>query len=187
MASARTMTNARVRASAHVGRTETLAREFTQKSSIGTPWYESLPDAAVVLGAIDVARYDVLPMTNDPAIFHRQAPVVARAHGAHFAVDTSVLPLQTRSLVHIEPATSLAINDASLLVHLALGDGVPVRGLRGGLCNRNGGRYNESRHKYVFEESHGVPPSVTAVAAFRFLPLTLAETQYSQIGCEGLW
>jgi hypothetical protein len=108
------------------------------------------------------------------------------SHGAHLMVDAAVLPLKARGLARIEAAGSDAIGNASLLVELALPDGLLVRGRRGGLGNGDGGRCNQGRRENELEESHGVSPSVTAVAEFRFLPLTLSETPCLEIRSASL-
>jgi hypothetical protein len=114
------------------------------------------PLSAVVFGAEDAARFAILAMRQDAAIARREPAVVSCAHDAHLVVDASVLPLKARGLARVEAAAASAVQDASLLVELALGDGGPLCGLRRGLCDGDGRRGYERRHKCEFRESHGV-------------------------------
>ena len=89
-------------------------------------------------------------MIQNAAIPHRQAAVVARAHEAHLAMDASLLPLEAHGLMRIEAAAANAVADASLLVELALADGLPLGRRCGCLCDGEGGRCNECRRKTNF-------------------------------------
>jgi hypothetical protein len=119
--------------------------------------------AAVVFGAENAARSGVLPMGNHAAVAHGEAAVVTGTHGAHLMTNASLLPLKLRGLAPIELAVVEAMSDASLLVELALADGVILWRRRRGLCKRDGGRCNNCRHKDELHESHGVSPSVAAL------------------------
>jgi hypothetical protein len=128
-------------------------------------WLSALPDATVVaLGAEDPARCRDLPAMKHAALSHGQAPVVPCTHCAELAVNASLLPFQAKALSRCEAAASHSIANASLLVELTLHNRIFGLFRRGGLCKRHGGRCSECRHKYKLEESHGVSPSVTAVA-----------------------
>jgi hypothetical protein len=77
--------------------------------------------------------------------------------------DASLLPFEPCGLATVQLARAEAVVDASLLVELALADGVILWGRRRGLCERDGGRCNNCRHKDELHESHGVSPSVAAL------------------------
>jgi hypothetical protein len=110
-----------------------------------------------------VARCDILPVGNDAAIAHVEAAVAACTHGADLVTDASLLPFEPRSLVTVQLPASEALCNASLLVELALADAVILWGRRRALCERDGGRCNDCRHKDKFHDSHGVSPSVAAL------------------------
>jgi hypothetical protein len=116
-----------------------------------------------VSGAIDAAGCEVLSVGNHAAIAHGEAAIVARTHGAYFVTDTSLLPFEPRSLVAVQLPASEALIYASLLVELALADGVILLCRRRSLGKRDGGRCNDCRHKDKFHDSHGVSPSVAAL------------------------
>ena len=66
-------------------------------------------------------------MTNDAAIHRREPAVMAHTHGTRLMVDAFLLALKTHSLSSIQAAGLDAVGDASLLVELALADGLIVR------------------------------------------------------------
>jgi hypothetical protein len=108
-----------------------------------------------MLGTEDATRFHILPMSKDAAVARRQPAVMPSAHHAHLAVDAAVLSFEADGLARIDTAAADAVPNASLLVELALGDGAPLRSLRRGLCNGDGRRRNERRHKCKLRESHG--------------------------------
>jgi len=117
-----------------------------------------------MLRAEDPARCNILPMTDDAAIVHRQATVVARTHGAHLAMNAHLLPLEACALSRSETVVLDSVSNPSLLVELALHNRIFRLFLRSGLCEGQGRRCSECRQKYKLDEFHGVSPSVTAVA-----------------------
>jgi hypothetical protein len=116
-----------------------------------------------VFGSEDAARRDVLPVGNHSAIAHGEPTIVVRTHGAYFVANASLLPIEACGLATVELAVAEAVVDASLLVELALADGVILWSWRRGLCKRDGGRCNDCRHKDELHESHGVSPSVAVL------------------------
>jgi hypothetical protein len=112
----------------------------------------------------DPARCNVLPAMNHAAISHRQVPIVPRTHRAKLAMNASLLPFQSNALARCEPTASHAIDNAPLLVEFALHNRILRLFRRAGLGKRHGRRCSQCRHKYKLDESHGVSPSVTAVA-----------------------
>jgi hypothetical protein len=117
-----------------------------------------------MLCAEDSARSNVLPMAEYAAIFHREAAIVVRAHGAHLAMNPYLLALEACTLARSETVVLDSVADASLLVEFALHNWILWLFLRGGLSKCQGRRCSECRHEYKLEEFHGVSPSVTAVA-----------------------
>jgi hypothetical protein len=81
---------------------------------------------------------------------------MACTHHAHLAMDASVLPFEACGLARIETATAKAVGDASLLVELTLGDAWFPCGRRRCLCEGDGRRRKERRHKCELRESHGI-------------------------------
>ena len=81
---------------------------------------------------------------------------MACAHHMHLAMNPSMLPLEACGLARIELATAKAVGNASLLVELALDDVGFLRGRRRCLCDGDGRRRKERRHKCELRESHGV-------------------------------
>jgi hypothetical protein len=116
-----------------------------------------------VLGAENPTRSNILPVMDDAALFHREAPIVTRAHRTELAMKTHLLPFEACSLPGIEPPIADAVSNPSLLVELALHNRVLLLCGRSGLSESDGRRCNQGRHKYELCESHGVSPSVTAV------------------------
>jgi hypothetical protein len=98
-----------------------------------------------VPGAKDAARSNVLAVIENAAIANGEAAVVASAHEAHLAMDASLLPLEAHGLMRVEATAANAVPDASLLVELALADGLPLGGRRGCLGDGDGGRHCKGR------------------------------------------
>jgi hypothetical protein len=124
-----------------------------------------------MLRAVDPPRCHELPAMDHVALSHREAPVVARPHRSELAMSPHLLPLKACALTRCETVVPDSAADASrLLVELALEFSLHNRILRlilrRGLCKCHGGRCSECRHKYELDKSHGVSPSVTAVADF---------------------
>jgi hypothetical protein len=137
----------------------------------------ALSNAAMhVFGTVDPVRGDVLPAMDHSALPHRQPTMVACAHAADLAMNSHLLPLKPRTLSWSGGAVPDAIADASLLVELALHNRIFRLYGRGCLRECDGRRCSQCRHKHIFEESHGVSPSVTAVAEVSSGPLTSTET-----------
>jgi hypothetical protein len=74
----------------------------------------------------------------------------------HLAKNASMLPLKSCGLARIEAVIAKPVADASLLVELTLGDAWFQRGRRLCLCEGDGRRRKERRHKCELRESHGV-------------------------------
>jgi hypothetical protein len=141
-----------------------------------------------MIRAVDPARCRELPAMDHAALSHGQATVVARTHAAELAMEAHLLALEACDLMGIKTVVLDSVSDASLLlIELALELMLHKRSLRlfrrCGLCKCHGGRYSECRHECKLDESHGVSPSVTAVADFAPGPLTLTETPCLKIRC----
>jgi hypothetical protein len=121
---------------------------------------------------MDVPRRHVLVVADEAAIARREASIVTGAHHAHLTIDPSLLPFETEGLPVIEAAGAYAVGNALMLVKRALANGGFLHGRRRGLCDGDGGRCCQGRHKDKLQESHGASPSVTEVAELRFLTLT---------------
>jgi hypothetical protein len=139
----------------------------TTTTSPGSPVLNSLASkssyAAVVLGVVNAPRRDVLPVRNHTAIAHGEPTIIACTHGAHLMTNAPLLPFEACGLATVQFSRAETVADASLLVELALADGVILCGRRRGLRKREGGRCNDGRHKDELHESHGVSPSVAAL------------------------
>jgi len=137
-----------------------------------------------MIRAVDPARSRELPAMDHAALSHGQATVVARTHAAELAMHTHLLALEACTLTGSKTVVLDSVSDASLLlVELSLHNRILRLFLRSGLCKCHGGRYSECRHECKLDESHGVSPSVTAVADFAPGPLTLTETPRQQFRC----
>jgi hypothetical protein len=141
--------------------------EMPQGSRRGLPAaFSALPNSPIVMfRAENPSRCEHLPALDHAALSHREAPVVPRTHRPELAMNPHLLPLKACALTRCETVVPDSASDASLLlVELALHNRILRLFRRCGLCKCHGGRCSECRHKYELDESHGVSPSVTAVA-----------------------
>src|SRR5579875_3298743 len=107
-----------------------------------------LLNAAVVLVAVNRARYPVLPAIQGGAIGAGEMAVVGAAHLVFLAIDRGIAAFQIAGFAGGQLAALHSLGDAVLLILFALVDG--GRGLRHrdgcGKGKKGGGKASESHH-----------------------------------------
>ena len=106
---------------------------------------------------------------------------MASTHHMHLAMNASMLPFEPCGLATVQLALPETVADASLLVELTLGQDGFLGSVCRRLCESDGRRRKERRHKCELRESHGV---FLLLLAAVLCPHTQEETQGSGIGFQ---